>query len=708
MSKLKATTFLLVIFALFAVTGQAALASASTDKSLFVVLVDRAALAGSQNNADLTESFVGLLSNLRDGQNVAFMTADNPTEILGPAPAGSPEFKNHYRAIVNSISTSDEAANADLVTALGHAFELFDFQRASGGSTLYLVTGGESEGAQGARSESLTVMVNKFKNRQWPIVGVGVPGSSELAQEFLGRASSESGGDLFMLSVPEGFKAVSNSILQKEAKGTLAELGQGAPASSDVLTSILDIAPGTLEATLIFFKHGPDGSLRLRNPSGLEASEGDRTLSSVIETPYIVMWKLVNPALGEWTVDISGTEGEVSTWHYTANRFSVNLITPDSIPFDQPVELSAYIADGQNKAMLEGVEVRARVTDPSGSTFVHRLNDEGRLGDSTGGDGFYSQTITPLGTEGSYSVALELYWPEYDHYITSQETLSARAFPTVDVEMLKTEGLKPGERVKVATAEVNIKGQAYTIPTNAFSVDVTSNLEEAGKLEVIPQRLVNAGQAWAFDIFYTPVKEDRHSLIFRLDMNYAGRKYSYHSDTFVMSSVLPEPPPEPAVVAAPEPPPALPPAPAPVPEQALPMGLLAIPAVAVAVLLIGFIYMMSKTRPYGYLYNDRGELLVDFSTLKRRAMAVLFSKNAVKGKELGLNELNGVSFNFAKGRVEVRSERTEPTVRINNQPLVAGDQTTLYDHSWIGTQGKLFSFLLSRHSIQPQPGVGDD
>ncbi len=101
-------------------------------------------------------------------------------------------------------------------------------------------------------------------------------------------------------------------------------------------------------------------------------------------------------------------------------------------------------------------------------------------------------------------------------------------------------------------------------------------------------------------------------------------------------------------------------------------------------------------------------LLVDFTDLDRSVGAAFFSKNAVRGGELGVNELDGVSFRFTKDRVELLSGRTEPTVRVDNQPLIEGEQTTIYDHSWIGTQGKLFSFFLSRPTMQPAAGVGDD
>ena len=93
-------------------------------------------------------------------------------------------------------------------------------------------------------------------------------------------------------------------ILREQAKGSLSEIGSGVLSPSEVLTSTFSVAPGTREATLVFFKEGPYGSLRLSNPSGYEASAGDRTMSLVVETPFIVIWRLVDPRPGEWRVDL--------------------------------------------------------------------------------------------------------------------------------------------------------------------------------------------------------------------------------------------------------------------------------------------------------------------------------------------------------------------------------------------------------------------
>lgn len=701
MLKFKSAILVLAIFTLLGVSGQVAYGDGPGEQQ-FVVLIDRHAVSESQNNGDLTESFLGLLSMLKDGKQITLATADDGA-MRGPVIAGSAEYKVIHRNTLTTLANSSLAPEADLVNALASNLGVLDVLRAAPGSTVYVLTGGDSDALLGEASERLTSILQEFESNGWAVVGVSLPGSSQYAAEFFSLVEAESGDQVFPLSVPEGFKAFSDSILRLDAKGQLAQLGQGSLAPNEILSSSLNIAPASTETTMIFFKAGPSGSLRLKNPSGFEASQGDRALSTVVETPFIVMWKLVDPVPGQWTVDMHGVEGQISAWHYSANKLNLEFLTPNTVPFDQTVPLVAYITDGEkDRITMTDVEVRARITGPNGSTLIHSLNDDGELGDSIAGDGYYSTTMQPLGTEGDYRVDLELFWPQYNHFITSQKMLSAQPFPSLAVDVLHTGRLNIGERTRIATAQVNVNGQPFAVPVDELQASLTTEAEDSGRLEVIPQKLVNQGRAWEYDIYYTAAEQNQYSILLGLNMSYAGRDYQFAYDTMVLSSLIPPIPAEPAPqvvrLATPPTPPAGP---------TMPRGLLAIPVVLVVALIAAGIYIISRTKPYGYLYNDRGELLVDFKSVPRKAAAAFMSRDTVDGTEIGVGELKGVSFNFSRGKVDIRSSHTDPSVRINNRPLIEGEEASLHDQTWIGTQGKLFSFLLSP-MMQAQPGTGDD
>ena len=117
---------------------------------------------------------------------------------------------------------------------------------------------------------------------------------------------------------------------------------------------------------------------------------------------------------------------------------------------------------------------------------------------------------------------------------------------------------------------------------------------------------------------------------------------------------------------------------------------------------------MSVPRPYGFLYNDQGELIVDFSAVKRSPLAKLLSGDRIPGKDLAVQGLEGVSFRFQPGRVDIISFRNTPTVRVNSQPLIG--EAVVEERAWIGTQGQavqLPGFPAARSSrTRPDHGLG--
>lgn len=710
-----ATTLIAIVLLSWAASQQAAV-SADAKGPLYMALIDRHATGASQENRDLAASFVGLMSTFREGQRIGFITAGDEAAI-GPSVSGSVEHRSDYREVLARLSNPAPSPVTDLSASLAYAHELMKFQGADEGSTLYVVSGGELEGEAPDESTSLEHLIGEFNAEGWQIVSIALPGSSAYADGFMSAVSDGTGSDRFPLGTPDELKVIADSILSQDARGTLFEIGNDDLAADDVFTATLNIAPSTTTASLVFFKEGPTGSLSLLNPSGVEA---DSALSSVIETPYMVVWTLADPDPGKWTVEALGSEGFISAWHYPKHTLNIDFVSFDSVPFDQRVDLVAFISDGERRVAASDIEVRATVTDPDGKTSSHALNDNGELGDAVSGDTYYSTTLPPLGAAGEYQVELELYWPQYEHSISTRKALTAQAFPSVDLNLTATDNLTPGERVNIGSAVVNIEGQSYAIPIDRISAGVSS--EHGSAVELVPQKLLNAGHASAFDIMFTPVEEERHTLVLRLNMEYASRDYSFTTDSKVLSSVIPPAPPavapQPPAPVAP-PPAAAPPPPAPavaappvvaptandgggIPAFAI-YGLAAL-AGALVIAGVGYIvYGVTRPNPYGYLHDDGGNLLVNMATLQRSAFTVVMSKNLVRGEELGIAELKGLSFFFGKGQVDIRSGQTEPSIRINNKPLIEGEQTRAGNLSWIGTQGKLFSLQLTAPMASPEP-----
>ena len=720
MRKLQPGILFVAIVTLASLTAQVAMADSHKPSRIAVVVVNRPAVSESDDVA-LTRSFLGLATTLRGEDRIAFLNVDEPTEFLGPEAAGNQIFKSILKEFESRLVMPRPAGPPNLVAAMKETHNMLSRQNAKRGSTVYLVDGGAPNGDLATLANRLAPMIALFKEKDWPIVGLALPGSSDEVRGFLGWASAASGGETYELSVPEGFKSLTDGILRNDAKGSLAELSEALLSPDDVLTSTVSVAPGTDEATLLFFKQSEYGSLRLSNPSGYEASAGDRTVSIVVDTPHVVIWRLIDPAPGKWKVDVRGVDGVVSAWHYAASKYSPALESYGAVAIDQPSTLVAYVTDGAKKVTLSRVTLQARITAPDETTAIHEMNDNGISGDPVRGDGYFTATIPPVAMEGVYKVDLELAWPKYDHRVSAPASFRAEPFPAIELTPMENQEQEPGVRSKVAIAFVNVQGQPYAVLPAQLALSIKSSGDQGGKLEMEPRRRLGDGRSWEFDVFFTPAGEGVHTIALQLSVEYAGRGHSHTSPSMVFSSIgapVPPPPMEaqasallPELPTAPKPTALVMQAPPPQPETdsaGFPWRLLAISLGFASAVAAGGAYLLTRKSPHGYLYNDRNEVLVDFSNLKRRPLMRLLFKNLVRGKELGVPGLEGVWFRFSHKRIGFGSSRATPSVRVNNQPVLG--QTTIRDRTWIGTHGRLFSFLLSPSVLaaQPEGGNGDN
>ncbi|MGH2543350.1 MAG: choice-of-anchor X domain-containing protein, partial [Ardenticatenaceae bacterium] len=393
----------------------------------------------------------------------------------------------------------------------------------------------------------------------------------------------------------------------------------------------------------------------------VEASVGEQTSSSLIETPYVVIWKLVDPEPGNWRVDVTGIEGAFSAWNFASNKYSIALESFGAVPVNEPATIGAYVTDGTRNVAPEGATVFARITNPDGATFVHELNDRGVQGDAAAGDGFFAATLPPLSTSGNYIVDLELSWPQFNHKISTRSSFTAQAFPTISVTPVDVGQIQPGQRAKIATLFLNIQGEPYAVSRDQIIADIAfdGEIDVSKVLEINPTRILDQGRAWEYEVFLTPESDGFHTTVFRLDLEYAGKQRITSTQPIIVSSRSPAPPPQPVV---PPPPAQQPPPPAVMPPPAgFPWAFMAIPAVAVVGLIAVFVNWAVRPRPYGYLYNDQNELVVDFSKVTRNPLKALLFKNSVAGRELGVQGLEDVSFEFSGGDVDLRSKQLSPT-----------------------------------------------
>ena len=710
-------------------------------RQMAVVIADRDAIRASEDSGYLFESLFGLLTTLRPEDRMAFVPVQEPEDVVGPVGGAEADLRLMI-ADIDSIMAGTPLEPASLVDAMVEASSVMGDERALSGSDVYLIVADDARVALDRQHSNLAPLLSRFQENGWRVNGIMLPETTSSVKQFLGKMAEDSGGSVYDLSAEGGLTELGQAILSEDLRGSLSPLGQRDLYPSEVMTTAVDVSPGTEETTVIIVKETPDGSLRISNPDGLDSSQGDRSSSRVIETPHVVAWKLTNPAVGSWMVDIGGVEGRVSVWSHSTNRYSLVLGNSEPIPTGQPATISAYITEDGRPVKLHGITVVARLTTPDGANLAYTMNDNGENGDVVSGDGYYSVGLGPLQSIGEYETVLEMRWPDHTYMVSSGSSFTTSTFPAIRVEPGKLNELESGVRALVATVYVHVQGEPYAIQSEQLTASIgtpfeqgrraalgqgkvaqgtegqslptpTSAPEGFGLLEVEPQRLFGDGPAWEYQVYYTPSSEGRRDLFFDLDLEYSGVRYAHSSEALRLTSLAPVVPevapvvPEVAPVApvaAEISPPAVPVtvpvtiSPTPVTVVAETQSMAVWPVVVALVLIIAVIatvlaYLLTQARPRGYLYNDLNEPIVDFSKLKRGPAVALFLKNLVPGRDLNVPELSGLVFMFTRSGVKLRSAGEHPTVRVNNQPLI--NEAEIDDQTWIGSGGKLFTFMLS-------------
>ncbi len=756
MTKLGTLLSLAAVAALFFVSAGVSEAQSVGAQQMALVVADRDAVRASEDNERLFQSLFGLLTTLRPEDRMAFVPVQEPGDAVGPVGGREVDLPLMI-ADVGSIMDGTPLEPATLMEAMTEANSLLGAERALAGSDVYLIVGDASRADLERQHSRLAPLLSRFQDNGWRVNGLILPETTGRVKQFLGRAAQDGGGSVFDLSVDGGLGELGQTILSEDIRGSLTPLGQRELDLTDLMTTVVNIPPGTEETTVIIIKEAPFGSLRISNPDGPESSEGDRSSFKVIETPHVVAWKLKDPATGSREINIDGVEGQVSVWSHSTNRYSLVLGDTGPVPTGQPAALSAYITEDGRPVKLEGVSVVAKLTTPDGVKLAYTMNDDGESWDAVAGDGYYSAAMGPLQSGGEYAVVLEMWWSGHSYTVTSDSSFTASAFPALEIEPRRIEELEPGVRTLVADVFVHVQGEPYAIPSEQLTAAIGTPFEQGrrptlgrgqaaqgaegqslptpdtapeglGLLEVEPQRLFGDGPAWEYHVYYTPASEGTRNLIFDLDLEYAGVRYSHASEALTLTSLAPALPEAPAAtdpvaaapvtatdpiaaapvvtaaapVAAPSSPPSPavtvpvtnPPAPRPAEPQPMPLWpVVVVLVVAVIAVAAALAYLLAQARPRGYLYNDLNEPIVDFGKLKRRPAVALFLKNFVPGKDLNVPELSGLVFMFSRSGVKLRSASEHPTVRVNNQPLVTEAQ--IDDRTWIGSGGKLFTYMLS-------------
>ena len=707
-----------VLLGWLAASSPAAYAQTDSMRDLDVIVVDSSSVREMEQAVPLTLSLVGLMATRPGGAEVLFIDTYGPGQAVGPFAASDSNFASTRSRIEDRLGAGPAFTTQSVVEALEEALSELSAHEAPEGSTIYVALGGAGVSQFDELSFTVAPLLSRFAEKGWIVHGLHLESGDPLSMRFLETITRTTGGSVFSLSSGTDLKPLAGHILGFGAESPVQEIASRTLANDPLSSSRITIVPGTAERTLYFYKDSPAGSFQLVNPSGALVSNVDGLTSRIVETEHLVIWRLSDPVAGNWKVETLGVNGDISVWSHVSDRYDLVLRMPSPVATGEPNSIIAYASQEGRTAVLKGVRLFATITSPDSSVKSYELFDDGSRGDSKAGDGYFTATLPSLEVSGAYAVNLELQWLGFDSSVSSMHSFEAQPFPAFHVESISVRDLVPGEARNIGTVSIHLDGGPFAVDPSEIDIGMATSTDEPGTLELVPHRLFGNGPAWQYDILFTPKEFGSHTLQFNLSLDYAGRVFTKPSSSIAITTVSPDSLPvtiAPAVVepkpasAAPEPGAAAQVPVATVPVPSVPQG--AFPWLVVAVLVVvaipiaaGVAYFLTRPKPYGYIYTETDDELVDFSNLERRPVFRFFYRGLIRGSELNIPGFEGLVFHFMKDRIDVKSFGEHSTVRVNNQPLI--DSATIGDKTWIGTGGKLYTFLNSPMP-PPEPSGAD-
>ena len=110
--------------------SQVARADSSTPRQMTLVLADAEAVRQAENGVELTQSLVGLVAALRNDRFIAFMTAETPSDVVGPFRGSNVRLPEFEGQIARKLRTPSPR-HGSLLEAVAEAYAVLAINRAA-------------------------------------------------------------------------------------------------------------------------------------------------------------------------------------------------------------------------------------------------------------------------------------------------------------------------------------------------------------------------------------------------------------------------------------------------------------------------------------------------------------------------------------------------------------------------------------------------
>ncbi|MBI2965578.1 MAG: hypothetical protein HYY34_05180 [Chloroflexi bacterium] len=650
---------------------------------LTVIGVDMGAVARADRDADVALTAGSVVATSQKAGTVAFLEYGAVPSEIEAYQAGS----TVQSGITSLAAAIDHAAWApsDQMKAMSAAFEFLSDASAPSGSRAVMITSDGLTGQTPEGRDRLTAFAALFAQQGWSLDVVMLPSASPAARDFLTALAAAGAGKSYDAGALDGLSrlfADEAGFLGQPAIETQLGMGDSALAS-------VEVAPHSESITITFLRFSPAASFELFDPRGAKADVRRNPAVKVFETPSAVVLQVASPEAGTWSLRAAGAGSEIRAAVEIANPLSLGLVPQPPIPAGQSGALAAAATVDGKPVALPGATVEATVRSTDGKAVVYRLLDDGRGVDEKAGDGVFTVAVPAASSQSLYEVGLRLSWANYGATIIGAGSFKIEQFPAIQVTPLSAAPVAQGAEAAIARVDVTVGQYPYPVAADQMSVKVRSDAGASVVSRIVPINPLPDGRAWQFQVVTSPVDSGGYSVTAGLDVTHLGRAFTSSANGPAAHLEMLPPPPVPGT----------------------PAWVYAAVAAGALVLVLGSALAVNARRqvPVGYLYDDKGRMLFDFSMTKQSPLRRLLARNIVACAGIsGLPVATG-SFLFGKRSVELRYPARNQSLRVNGRP--AGNRVRLTPGTWLGVGGRLMTYSIDRKRRdmpQAQPGQEKD
>ena len=655
------------------------------DSGVTLIAIDLGSTSGSEKDAAVAETALQIISEAdRYNGTVALLSySDEAGTVIGHSTQDS-DLKKSVSTLVELIASRAESGGSDQFAALASAFAYLSDVSAPAGSEIFLITARMQDGSQENR-DRIIGFADLFIAEGWKINAVMLPSTTNEARGFLSSIVERTSGRWDDTGTLLGLDMFVNNVLEMDGDLVLDLALQ----SGNTAVQAIEVAPESTRLSVGMVRNSRNASLDLFDPHGVQLGVASN-LATFITTPNLVVATIDRPEPGTWSLRATGDGFPVLASVDVRSPLELRLV--DQPPLQaglQAVLMAEATVDGVARR-LPGSVVTATITSPEGTSAVYRLIDNGEGGDALFGDGIYSVVFDASGDQGFSEVILELGWDEYGASVKAIDSFQTEVFPTLQVEPSEGGPVEAGFEIAVGTIKVTVGEYPHPVLPVAITAIITGPTGESvtGSLRLIDA--LEDGTGWKFEVIATPSESGTQTVTAELNAEYVGRSFNTSgpiAQTVVTVNY-------PVAVSLP----------VETEESESSLLLPIIGGVLIGLLILSgvvlFVISRKQVMPYGYIYDDRQELVLDLSSVRRGGIKGMVSKGVISMADAPDLPVPGAMLIFKKTGLELHYDNSYGvTMRLDGRP--AERIVQLLDGSRIGYAGRLFEYTTTRRKARP-------